>query len=274
MAVTSPASMVAMFASIWRNRSLVWQLTQREVTGRYKGSWLGLAWSFVNPILMLVIYTFFFSVVFKARWDMPGYESKSGFALMLFVGLILYTVFAECVNRAPGLILGNVNYVKRVVFPLEILPCVAMGSALFHACVSVLVLLLAQLVMTHQVWWTVIFLPLIMLPLVLGVLGLTWILASMGVFMRDVSQVTVFTVTVMQFLSPIFYPMTAMPERFRPWLMLNPLTFIIEQARSVVLVGELPDFSKLATVTATAAIFAWTGFWWFQKTRKGFADVL
>lgn len=274
MAVTSSASMAAMFASIWRNRSLVWQLTQREVTGRYKGSWLGLAWSFVNPILMLMIYTFFFSVVFKARWNMPGYESQSGFALMLFVGLILYTVFAECVNRAPGLILGNVNYVKRVVFPLEILPCVAMGSALFHACISVLVLLLAQLVMTHQVWWTVIFLPLLMLPLVLGVLGLSWILASMGVFMRDVSQVTVFAVTVMQFLSPIFYPMTAMPERFRPWLMLNPLTFIIEQARRVVLVGGLPDFSKLATVIAAATIFAWMGFWWFQKTRKGFADVL
>lgn len=274
MAVTSPASMAAMFASIWRNRSLVWQLTQREVTGRYKGSWLGLAWSFVNPILMLIIYTFFFSVVFKARWNMPGYEGKSGFALMLFVGLILYTVFAECVNRAPGLILGNVNYVKRVVFPLEILPCVAMGSALFHACISVLVLLLAQLVMTHQVWWTVIFLPLVMFPLVIGVLGLSWILASVGVFMRDVSQITVFAVTVMQFLSPIFYPMTAMPERFRPLLMLNPLTFVIEQARRVVLVGELPDFSKLVTAIAAATVFAWMGFWWFQKTRKGFADVL
>jgi lipopolysaccharide transport system permease protein len=274
IAISMNSSVFAMFASNWRNRALIFQLARREVTGRYKGSLLGLLWSFVNPILMLIIYTFFFSVIFKARWNLPGYENKAGFAVVLFVGLILYGLFAECVNRAPSLIIGNVNYVKRVIFPLEILPCVAMGSALFHAMINVLVLLLVQLVTTHEIQWTVIFLPLIMLPLIFIGLGVSWALASMGVFIRDVSQVTVFVVTVLQFLSPIFYPLSAMPPRFQSLLMLNPLTFIIEQARLAVIVGQIPDLTRLAIGTVVALFFAWCGFWWFQKTRKGFADVL
>ena len=263
-----------MFASNWRNRSLIGQLTQREVTGRYKGSWLGLAWSFVNPILMLAIYTFFFSVVFQARWHIDGYDSKTGFAVVLFVGLIIHGLLAECANRAPSLVTGNVNYVKRVIFPLEILPVVALGAALFHALISILVLLGAQLLLTGEVHWTTITLPLVLLPLVLGALGISWVLASMGVFVRDVSQVTGFAMTVLLFLSPVFYPVTAMPEKFRPWLMLNPLTNIIEEARAVVVAGVLPNFAALGGRVLIAVAIAWLGFWWFQKTRKGFADVL
>lgn len=272
--ISSATSPKAMVSSIWRNRALIWQLTRREVTGRYKGSWLGLAWSFINPILMLIIYTFFFSVVFKARWNLPGYDNKAGFALMVFVGLILYAMFAECVNRAPNLILSNVNYVKRVIFPLEILPCIAMGAALFNACVSTVVLLVAQLVIVHQLPWTAVFFPLVMLPLVIGGIGVSWALASMGVFMRDVSQVTVFIVTVLQFVSPVFFPMSVMPEQFQAWLKMSPLTFVIEQAREVVLVGTLPDFMGLFNALVIASVTAWLGFWWFQKTRKGFADVI
>src|SRR5260370_37691135 len=165
-----PASPRALFASLWDNRELIVQLTRREVLSRYRGSILGLAWSFFNPLLMLVVYTFVFSVVFKARWG-SGDESKADFAIVLFAGLIIHGLFAECVNRAPGLILANVNYVKKVVFPLEILPWVAAGSALFHACISVLVLVAAQLLLNQTLACTVAFLPIVFIPLLLGTVG-------------------------------------------------------------------------------------------------------
>lgn len=271
---TNSASPLSMASGLWRNRALVMQLARREVTGRYKGSWLGLAWSFVNPVLMLIIYTFFFSVVFKARWNLPGYDDKGGFAIVLFVGLIIHGFFAECINRSPWLILGNTNYVKRIIFPLEVLPCVTLCSALFHVFVNFIVLLIAQAILTHEIHLTAIFFPLVLLPLLLMTAGISWALASMGVFVRDIGQLTVFAVTVLQFLSPIFYPMSALPERYQSWLKLNPLTFIIEQARSVVIMGNLPDFSGVLSRTLLGLLVAWIGFWWFQKTRKGFADVL
>src|SRR5258707_13404649 len=174
-----PASPRALFASLWHNRELIVQLTRREVLSRYRGSILGLAWSFFNPLLMLVVYTFVFSVVFKARWG-SGDESKADFAIVLFAGLIIHGLFAECVNRAPGLILANVNYVKKVVFPLEILPWVAAGSALFHSAVSVAVLLAAQLVFQHGLAWTVVFLPIVLVPLLFVTMGLAWFLSSIS----------------------------------------------------------------------------------------------
>ena len=162
-----PTSIAALFASLWRNRQLILQMSRREVVGRYRGSAMGLAWSFFNPLLLLAVYTFVFSVVFKARWGTDGAESKGEFAILIFVGMIVHGLFAECVNRAPGLILANANYVKKVVFPLEVLPWVAMGATLFHAGISLIVLLLVQLILSHRLPWTAILLPLIVLPLVL-----------------------------------------------------------------------------------------------------------
>lgn len=268
------ASIISMLRSIRRNRTLIIQMIRREVSGRYKGSWLGLAWSFVNPVIMLAIYTFFFSVIFKARWGTDGGQGKGSFAIFLFAGLILHGLVAECVNRGPTLIIGNVNYVKRVIFPLEVLPVVAMGAALFHAFVSVLVLLVAQLLLGHGIHWTILFLPLVVLPLVLTATGVAWWLASLGVFMRDVGQIVGFAMTVLLFLSPVFYPVSAMPEQYQVLLMLNPLTFIIEQARAVLITGDMPDFFRLTIATWVGLVVAWLGFWWFQSTRKGFADVL
>lgn len=262
-----------MAASLWRNRSLIKALTQREVIGRYRGSVMGILWSFFNPVFMLVIYTFVFSVVFKARWS-GGSDSKTEFALILFAGLIVFNLFAECFNRAPGLILSNVNYVKKVVFPLEILPWVALGSAMFHALISFGVWLIAYLILFGMPHITVLLLPLVILPLLLLIMGLTWSLASLGVYLRDVSQfIGVFT-TVLMFLSPIFYPASALPEEYRHLLLLNPLTPAIEQARDVLFWGKVPDMSMLTVYLLVAALIAWLGFAWFQKTRKGFADVL
>ena len=269
-----PTSPVAMIKSLWRNRHLIVQMTRRDVVGRYKGSVLGLAWSFLTPILMLAVYTFVFSVVFKARWGTDGDESKTQFALVLFVGMIVHGLFAEVLNRAPGLILSNVNYVKKVVFPLDVLPVIAMGAALFHASISLAVLLIAFALFNGYLHWTIIFVPVVLLPLVILTLGVAWIFASLGVFLRDVGQTVGIITTMMLFLAPIFYPITALPEEIRPWIMANPLTFIIEEARGVVILGRMPEWTGLGIYTLAATAVAWAGFAWFQKTRKGFADVL
>lgn len=269
-----PTSPVAMIKSLWRNRNLIVQMTRREVVGRYKGSVLGLAWSFFTPILMLAVYTFVFSVVFKARWGTDGDESKTQFALVLFVGMIVHGLFAEVLNRAPGLILSNVNYVKKVVFPLDVFPVIAMGAALFHASISLAVLLIAFALFNGYLHWTIIFIPVVLLPLVILTLGVAWIVASLGVFLRDVGQTVGIITTMMLFLAPIFYPITALPEEIRPWIMANPLTFIIEEARGVVILGRMPEWTGLGIYTVAATAVAWAGFAWFQKTRKGFADVL
>jgi len=272
---SQPTSLIALARSLWRNRQLIVQMTRREVAGRYKGSALGLAWSFFNPVFMLVVYTFVFSEIFKSRWGgAGGDESKTQFAVILFVGMIVMGLFTEVLNRAPGLIISNVNYVKKVVFPIEILPVIAMGAALFHSLISLGVLLTAFALFNGYLHWTVIFAPLVLLPLVILTLGIGWMLASLGVFLRDVGQTIGLITTVLMFLTPIFYPVTAVPERFRPFIMANPLTFIIEQAREVLIWGHLPNWIGLGIYTLVATVIAWAGFAWFQKTRKGFADVL
>lgn len=262
-----------MFGSLWKNRALIIQMTKREVVGRYRGSFMGLTWSFFNPILMLAVYTFVFSEIFKARW--VGEDTgQGGFAILVFVGMIVHGLFAECANRAPSLVMSNSNYVKKVVFPLEILPVITLGSALFHSCISLLVLLIAQLIFTHNIYWSALLFPLVMLPLTLGTLGISWLLASLGVFLRDVGQVVTVLTTVLMFLSPVLYPVAALPEIYRPWLELNPLTYVIEESRSVLLFGNLPNWAGLLYAMLIGTIIASVGFWFFQKTRKGFADVI
>jgi lipopolysaccharide transport system permease protein len=269
-----PISFKALTQSLWHNRQLILQMTRREVIGRYKGSVMGLLWSFLNPVFMLMVYTFVFSVVFKARWGAGGDESKTQFAIVLFVGMIVHSLFAEVLNRAPTLILSNVNYVKKVIFPLEILPVISMGAALFHSLVSLTVLLIAFVIFNSHLYWTVIFTPLVLLPLVILSLGCAWVLASLGVFIRDVGQTIGIITTVMMFLSPVFFPVTSLPEAYRPFIMANPLTFIIEQAREVLIWGHPPNWTGLGIYALAATAVAWTGYAWFQKTRKGFADVL
>ncbi len=269
-----PTSLVALGKSLWRNRQLIVQMTKREVVGRYKGSALGLAWSFFNPVFMLTVYTFVFSVIFKSRWGVGGEESKTQFAVVLFVGMIVHGLFAEVLNRASSLIISNVNYVKKVMFPLEILPVIVMGAALFHSLISLGVLLAAFALFNGYLHWTAIFTPLVLLPLVILTLGLAWMLASLGAFLRDVGQTIGIITMVLMFLAPVFYPVTALPVEFRPWLMANPLTFIIEQAREVLIWGRVPDWTGLGAYTVVAMAITWAGYAWFQKTRKGFADVL
>jgi lipopolysaccharide transport system permease protein len=267
----SPRSILV---SVWGHRNLILQMTRREVVGRYRGSIMGLAWSFFNPVLMLLVYTFVFGTVFKSRWGGSTEESQISFAIVLFVGMTVHGLFAECVNRAPALILANVNYVKKVVFPLEILPIVSFGAAFFHTTVNLVVLMAAISLTGHVFHGTVLLAPLVLFPLALMTLGVAWILASLGVFIRDVGPTIGIITTVMMFLSPVFYPIDSLPEAYRPWIMANPLTFIIEQSRAVLIWGNFPDWHGLAVYSSIAALGAWLGYAWFQKTRKGFADVL
>ena len=256
-----------------RNAHIITQLIQREILGRYRGSVLGMLWSLITPLLMLAIYTFVFGTIFKTRWSESG-TATSEFAILLFVGLIVFQLFAEVVNRAPGLVLANVNYVKKVVFPLEILPLVALGSALFHAAVSFVILLVFMLFAADGIPFTVLWLPIVIAPFVILVLGLAWFLASIGVYVRDISQILGTLVTALMFLSPIFFPSSALPEWIRPYLALNPLTFPIEQIRAVLIWGRMPDLIGLGIYMASAVVVAALGYIWFQKTRKGFADVI
>lgn len=267
------ASPRALAGSFWTNRGLLRTLVVREVLGRYRGSMLGVVWSFLNPIFMLAVYTFVFGVVFKARWT-AGTGSKAEFALALFVGLIAFNLFAECVNRSPSVVLANANYVKKVVFPLEILPVVALGAALFHALVSLAVWMLFHGIAIGPPPATALWLPLILVPLVLFIQGVSWMLASLGVYLRDVSQITGLLTTALMFLSPVFYPAAALPPALQRVFHLNPLTPVIEMARDALMWGKPPPMSVLGSSVLLGLAVAWLGFAWFQKTRKGFADVL
>ena len=267
---TSPREMIA---SLVRNRELVWALTKRDVAGRYRGSMLGLLWSFVHPVVMLAIYTFVFSVVFKARWNAGG-DSRAEFALVLFAGLIVFNLFSECITRAPGIIIAHANYVKKVVFPLEILPWVTLGTALFQAFMSLSVWLLFYIIFFGIPHSTILTLPMVILPILFITMGISWMLASIGVYIRDVGQIVGIGTTVLMFLSPIFYPISALPTHYQHLLLLNPLTPAIEGVRDVLFWGNLPGISLYAIYLAVSMIFSWLGFVCFQKSRKGFADVL
>lgn len=270
-----PAGPSSLFAGFWRERRLIGELIRREVLGRYRGSMMGVAWSFLYPILMLAVYTFVFSVVFEAKW--PGMlegQSKSRFALLLFIGVIAHGLLAEAITKAPGLVVGNANYVKKVVFPLETLGWSLVGSAAFHALVSVLILLGAQWLIDGWVPLTAWWLPVILLPLGFFALGATWLLAALGVFIRDIAQLSGVFATVLMFLAPVFYPIAALPEDYRHWVYANPLTVAIEQSRAALFASAAPDAAILLRYYAIALMFMVFGYWWFQKSRRGFADVL
>lgn len=263
-----------LLTSLLTHRRLIWQLAKREVVGRYRGSFGGVLWSLLNPILMLTVYTFFFTVVFPGRWGGAVMGNHYEFAILLFAGLIVYSLFAECFNRAPGLVLAQPSYVKKVIFPLEVLPWVSVLTALFHAAISLAVLLVFALLVYGSLPWTGLLLPLVWAPLLAVALGLSWLLASLGVFVRDINQAMAMITTALMFISPIFYPATALPESIRNYAFLNPLTLPIEQTREVLLFGRLPDFAALGIYSLFAALIAWIGLWWFEKTRHGFADVM
>ncbi|MCT0224990.1 ABC transporter permease [Synechococcus sp. CS-1328] len=260
--------------ALWKQRELAWRLTLREVQGRYRGSVLGWGWSFLTPLLMLAVYTFVFSEVFQARWGDLEQAGPLGFAINLFAGLIVFNLFSESATKAPGLILENANLVTKVIFPLEILAAVSVATACFHALTSLVVLALFELVAQGAIPPTLLWLPLIWLPLVSGCLALSWLLSALGVYVRDLGQVLGTVVSMLMFLSAVFYPLSALPLRWQPLLRLNPLVAVIEQTRDVAIKGLPPSASYLVIGTALGLLACELSFRLFQKARRGFADVL
>lgn len=268
-----PAGPLGLATSIIEHRRLIRALAIREIAARYRGSLLGFAWSVVQPVFMLAIYAFVFSEVFKARWP-GGVGSKAEFALVLFAGLLVFNMFSEVFNRAPQLVLSNANYVKRVVFPLEILSVVSAITALFNLVVSLAVWIAFYCIAIGLPNATTLLIPLALLPLFVLLTGLSWLFAALGVYLRDIAQITAIITTAIMFLTPIFFPLDAVPERFRGLLDLNPLSPIVQQVRDVLIWNRGIDFPRYAVSLGLALAVLFLGFAFFQKVRKGFADVL
>lgn len=257
----------------FRHRTLIWQFARREVLTRYRGSMMGMGWALLTPLLMLCVYTLVFRGIFKARWA----DNNAGdfdFALQVYLGLIVFNVFAEVANRSPRLVLEEPNLVKKVIFPLEILPWVIILAGFFHLFLNTLALLVASIVIKGGVPLSAVTLPLVLAPLVPLLLGLAWLLAGLGVFIRDMQQVTNLLVSLLMFLSPVFYPIANLPSEWRKWLQLNPLAPLIEQSRQVALDGSWPDWLVMLKLLVATSVFAWVCARWFAAARKGFADVM
>lgn len=261
------------FFSPFRHRTLFRQFIRREILGRYRGSLMGLAWAFVTPLVMLGVYTFVFVGVFRMRW--PGAEEAGGmaYALRLFAGLIVFNLFSEVISRSPSLIVEQPNLVKKVIFPLELLSWVSLGAALFHFVIGTTILILCAIAFeTPRL--TMLFAPFLILPLLPYIMGLSWLLSALGVYLRDLGQIIALAVNLMLFLSPVFYAANTLPEGFRFWMELNPLTFPIESLRQALFFGNIPDFSGWLISMGSGLAVALLGAWAFSATRSGFSDVL
>lgn len=269
----SPSGLSGLFGAPWHHRALVRRLVRREIEARYRGSLLGVLWALLTPLLMLAVFTFVFSVVFQARWG-TSTGSRGEFALILFAGLIVFAMFSESLIRAPGLILENTSYVKKVVFPLEVLPWVMVLSSLFQVAVSVVILCVFYLAVFGLPPLTVLFLPLVWLPLVLFCVGIGLLLGGLGVYLRDLRAIMPVASQLLMFLSPLFYPVEALPPAYRPALYINPLTAIIENTRTVLFAASPPDWAELGVLTAAALLFAVLSHRLFLHLRTGFADIM
>ena len=259
--------------SIVEHRFVIGQLAKREILGRYRGTVLGLLWSLVTPLLLLAVYTFVFGTILQVRW-----VSQSGgnaeFAAILFSGMLVHGILAECLTQASTLIVANPQYVKKVVFPLEALPWVTVISAFFQGVISTGILLAYLFFVQGGIPWTAVLFPIPLFVLAFVCIAAGWLISATAVYLKDIAQMMGLLSTVLFFMAPILYPKTALPVEFQNLLYLNPLTYIIEQFRAVVLWGQLPNWNGLALYGIASVAVAWMSLAWFQKTRKGFADVL
>lgn len=255
-----------------RHASLIWQFARRAIHARYRQSWLGTVWVVLTPLMMLGVYTLVFRHIFQVRWGVVN-ESNLAFALRLYAGLAIFNFFAECVSRSPGMILAEPHLVKKVVFPLEILPWVNLMTGLVQLGIALLLLLVLGVWEQGQLHATVLAMPLVWLPMVPLVLGLGWGLAGIGTYVRDLDQLVALGLSLLMFLSPIFFPLEALPETWRQWALLNPLAVVISETRALM-AGQWPRWDLLAIDFVACCALAWLGAVLFRKVRGGFADVL
>ncbi len=265
-------------AGLLEHRHLILQLTRREVLGRYRGSFLGLLWPFLNPLIMLAIYTVVFRYIFRARFNNRFGESQTDFALMLFAGLIVFNVFAECIGRTPALIRNNLNYVTRVVFPLEILPVTIVLSSIFHLLLSFIPLVIVTTIIKGHVVWTTFYWPLLLLPLLAGALGMSWFLSTLGVFARDLSEAVLALTTILMYASAVFYPISLVTEKapavFHPLVQWNPVAQLVEQSRLTAIAGQPLDWTIYLWLVVGGFVALLGGYSVFMRAKQVFADVL
>lgn len=258
-------------ASHW---SLLKQLVVRNIAVRYRGSMLGVLWSFAQPLLMLCVYTFVFSIVFTIRWGVDTSNSRSAFPMIMFCGMAMFTVFAESINMNSSIVVANSNFVKKVIFPLEILPLAQTVASFFLGMIWFVLLFIGTIFFFGKLSFTMLLLPLILVELFLFTLGVSYFVASLGVYVRDIPYVVGVILQILFFMTPIFYPIAAVPAKYRPILQINPLTTMIEEARKVFLYGQLPNWYFLGLSFLVSIIVCQLGVAWFNKTKKGFSDVL
>lgn len=258
---------------LYTHRSLLRSLVVRDLQTKYRGTVLGFLWAIIYPLTMLAVYAFVFGVIFKARWG-AGQGQMSDFVLMMYCGLIVFGIFSETVSRAPSTVVSKPSYVKKVVFPLELLPTVDLVSAAFNALIGLGLLGLFLLAKQQYIPWTTILLPVVLAPLLLVTVGLAWLLAAIGVFFRDIGQIIGVAMSVMMFMSPVFYPVSSVPAFAQKLLYLNPLTYPIEAVRQVLILGAIPDWQHWLAYSGAATLMAVVGLWVFQRARPAFADVV
>ena len=257
-----------------KNKDLLKQLVRRNVESRYKGSSLGLVWSFIQPLMMLCVYTFVFTFVFKARWGIDTGGGRGAFAIIMFCGMAIFNIFSESVVSNCSIIVGNPNYVKKVIFPLEILPIAQVLSTVILSSVWFVLLFAGTLLLLNTISWTMLLLPITIIPLILFTTGISFFVASLGVYIRDVQHLIGVVMQILFFMTPIFYPITAVPEKIRWVLQLNPLSLIVAETRKIFLYGQQPNWLLVGISFLVGAVIFQLGLIWFMKTKKGFADVL
>jgi len=266
-----PWRIVAHFS---QHATLIWQFTKRDVLSRYRGSYLGILWSLLRPLALLIMYTIVFGFIFESKLGNQPNETKLDFALALFCGLILFEFFAECTTRAPVLMLSNVNYVTKVVFPLEILPVTTVGAALMQLVISFVPLFIGQQLFHGLIPVTALYLPVVLLPLIMLCLGITWLVASLGVFIRDINSIMPVLLQIVMYASAIFYSINKVPACFLPLVRGNPLAIAIDQARAVVLLGVPPVWSQYCWLLVVGIGIMIVGYGFFMRTKTAFADVM
>jgi len=263
-----------MLSSLPNHKYLFLQMLKRDIQQRYRGSQLGFLWAFFYPVLMLLVYTFVFSIVMRVRWGIPGQENL-GFGLILFAGLLCHSLMAEIVISAVSSIRSNSQYVKKVVFPIEIISLVTIANAIFHMMLGIGILLIVFVITGNSLHWTLLLTPIVLLPFIVFLTGLSWFLAVLGVYVRDLGQIVGVLMTVLMFMCSILFPFDRLPLELQPYVLwLNPLTIIVEQLRAVMLFGQQPDWQLLGVYSIGALAMFFTGTWLFQRTRDGFADVI
>ncbi len=266
-----------------RYRHIIRQFTRREVLGRYRGSYMGVVWSFLNPLLLLAIFTVVFKFIFAAKFTGNPHEGSFDFALMLFAGLIIYNLFAECLNRAPLLILTNANYVTKTVFPLEILPVTVVLSAVLHLLISFVPLCLGVAFLRaweqpasvpHGLPATILYWPLLLPVIFCWALGLTYILSALGVFVRDLVQAMLAVTTVLMYASAVFYRIDQVPVQYQSFLRFNPIAFFCQQSRDLSVRGFPMEWHGYLGMLAAGTVFAAVGYRVFMTAKPAFADVV